>query len=432
MRMGCAKSATTWPSTSTRTRRYGGLTAARAAPSDVAERGRAPSSGAGVDAAAPHAEVHVVDHDLAEVVHDQVDGADVPATTTRAAASGSSGMPRAAGEVVAGAEREEPDHVAASSWRRCSAATTACRLPSPPATTTWRPPRRCSTLSSSPGLEVAATSTSVSLAQHRQRARRGSVVVGLPGRRVGDQQEGFHVGGGYRAGARVAVALRTCSGTPRPGLSLFVARVARSPSVTAGRPVRGCQVPAIVIVGAQWGDEGKGKATDLLGSSRRLRGEVQRRQQRRPHRGHRRPELRPAPAAQRHPHPRLHPGDRQRRGRRPRGAVRGDRRPRRPRRRRPAGCVVSANAHVIPTTTAPWTRSPSASWAARRLGTTGRGIGPTYADKMNRVGIRVAGPLRREDPDPEGRGRPGAEEPDPGQDLQPSRGRASRRRSRSC
>jgi adenylosuccinate synthase len=25
----------------------------------------------------------------------------------------------------------------------------------------------------------------------------------------------------------------------------------------------------------------------------------------------------------------------------------------------------------------------------RKLGTTGRGIGPTYADKMNRVGIRV-------------------------------------------
>ncbi|MSY52791.1 MAG: hypothetical protein F2664_08945, partial [Actinobacteria bacterium] len=24
-------------------------------------------------------------------------------------------------------------------------------------------------------------------------------------------------------------------------------------------------MPAIVIVGAQWGDEGKGKATDLLG-----------------------------------------------------------------------------------------------------------------------------------------------------------------------
>jgi len=26
-------------------------------------------------------------------------------------------------------------------------------------------------------------------------------------------------------------------------------------------------MPAIVIVGAQWGDEGKGKATDLLGGS---------------------------------------------------------------------------------------------------------------------------------------------------------------------
>jgi adenylosuccinate synthase len=25
----------------------------------------------------------------------------------------------------------------------------------------------------------------------------------------------------------------------------------------------------------------------------------------------------------------------------------------------------------------------------RKIGTTGRGIGPTYADKMNRIGIRV-------------------------------------------
>ena len=33
---------------------------------------------------------------------------------------------------------------------------------------------------------------------------------------------------------------------------------------------------AVVIVGAQWGDEGKGKATDLLGP-RRLRGQAQRR-----------------------------------------------------------------------------------------------------------------------------------------------------------
>ncbi|MDT7790096.1 MAG: adenylosuccinate synthase, partial [Pseudonocardiales bacterium] len=26
-------------------------------------------------------------------------------------------------------------------------------------------------------------------------------------------------------------------------------------------------MPAIVLLGAQWGDEGKGKATDVLGSS---------------------------------------------------------------------------------------------------------------------------------------------------------------------
>src|SRR3954447_5685141 len=29
---------------------------------------------------------------------------------------------------------------------------------------------------------------------------------------------------------------------------------------------RGPSMPALVLVGAQWGDEGKGKATDLLGS----------------------------------------------------------------------------------------------------------------------------------------------------------------------
>ena len=85
-------------------------------------------------------------------------------------------------------------------------------------------------------------------------------------------------------------------------------------------------MPAVVLVGAQWGDEGKGKATDLLGQPGRLRREVQRRQQRRPHRGHRRREVRPAPAALRHPLARLRAGHRQRRRRRPRRAVRGARR----------------------------------------------------------------------------------------------------------
>src|SRR6185312_6023099 len=40
----------------------------------------------------------------------------------------------------------------------------------------------------------------------------------------------------------------------RPGISLFPGK-------------GGDHMPAIVLVGAQWGDEGKGKATDQLGSS---------------------------------------------------------------------------------------------------------------------------------------------------------------------
>ncbi|MFN8073847.1 MAG: adenylosuccinate synthase [Kineosporiaceae bacterium] len=50
---------------------------------------------------------------------------------------------------------------------------------------------------------------------------------------------------------------------------------------------------------------------------------------------------------------------------------------------------ISANAHVI----APYNRVvdkvTERFLGKRKLGTTGRGIGPTYADKMNRVGIRM-------------------------------------------
>ena len=50
---------------------------------------------------------------------------------------------------------------------------------------------------------------------------------------------------------------------------------------------------------------------------------------------------------------------------------------------------VSANAHII----APYHRTidkvTERFLGKRRIGTTGRGIGPTYADKINRVGIRV-------------------------------------------
>ena len=81
-------------------------------------------------------------------------------------------------------------------------------------------------------------------------------------------------------------------------------------------------MPAVVLIGAQWGDEGKGKATDLLGG--RVPYVV--RYQGGNNAGHTviTPDgaLRPAPDPQRDPHPRVHPGHRQRRGHRPAGADR--------------------------------------------------------------------------------------------------------------
>ena len=155
----------------------------------------------------------------------------------------------------------------------------------------------------------------------------------------------------------------------------------------------GLTMPAIVVLGAQWGDEGKGKATDLLATTEPIDfvRPHQRRQQRRPHDRGRRREVRHPPAAQRHPHARLPPGDRQRR-----------------RGRRPRRCSASSTGSIEPRRR----RSP-ASWSAptptssrryhttidkvterflgkNQIGTTGRGIGPAYADKINRVGIRIA------------------------------------------
>jgi adenylosuccinate synthase len=50
---------------------------------------------------------------------------------------------------------------------------------------------------------------------------------------------------------------------------------------------------------------------------------------------------------------------------------------------------VSANAHVIADYNRTVDKVTERFLGSRRLGTTGRGIGPTYADKMNRVGIRI-------------------------------------------
>lgn len=51
--------------------------------------------------------------------------------------------------------------------------------------------------------------------------------------------------------------------------------------------------------------------------------------------------------------------------------------------------LISANAHVIPSYNRVLDQATERFLGSRQLGTTGRGIGPTYADKMNRIGIRV-------------------------------------------
>ena len=110
-------------------------------------------------------------------------------------------------------------------------------------------------------------------------------------------------------------------------------------------------MPAIVLVGAQWGDEGKGKATDLLGGPRRLRGPVPGREQRRSHRRHRRRERTPCTCC---PSgiltPDVHPGDRQRRGGRPGGAARRARRAGQPAAWTPPAAALGRRApdHAVP------------------------------------------------------------------------------------
>ena len=51
--------------------------------------------------------------------------------------------------------------------------------------------------------------------------------------------------------------------------------------------------------------------------------------------------------------------------------------------------VVSSHAHVITLYHRTLDKVTERFLGKRQIGTTGRGIGPTYADKINRVGIRV-------------------------------------------
>ena len=147
-------------------------------------------------------------------------------------------------------------------------------------------------------------------------------------------------------------------------------------------------MPAVVIVGAQWGDEGKGKATDLLGSRVdyvvKFNGGN--------NAGHTVVIGDEKYALHLLPSGILTPGCVPVIGN---GVVvdlgvlfdeldgldaRGIDTSR---------LIVSANAHVIPEYNRTLDKVTERFLGSSRIGTTGRGIGPTYADKMNRIGIRV-------------------------------------------
>ena len=151
-------------------------------------------------------------------------------------------------------------------------------------------------------------------------------------------------------------------------------------------------MPAIVLVGAQWGDEGKGKATDLLG--RRVDAVVKFNGGN--NAGHT-IVIGSGADAEKYalhllPSGILTPGctpiigngvvidlgvlfeeiD----GLQARGVD-------------TSRLVVSSNAHVIASYNRTMDKVTERFLGSARIGTTGRGIGPTYADKMSRIGIRI-------------------------------------------
>ena len=150
-------------------------------------------------------------------------------------------------------------------------------------------------------------------------------------------------------------------------------------------------MPAIVVLGAQWGDEGKGKATDLLATNETIDFVV--RTSGGHNAGHTIVVNGEKFATHLLPSGILTPGAtcviangvvvspealfRELDSLIARGVDL-------------APLVVSANAHVLASYHATIDKVTERFLGNAKLGTTGRGIGPTYADKINRIGIRVA------------------------------------------
>ncbi len=152
-------------------------------------------------------------------------------------------------------------------------------------------------------------------------------------------------------------------------------------------------MPAIIVLGAQWGDEGKGKATDLLATTDPIDYVV------RTSGGHNAGHTIVVDgekfATHLLPSGILTPGAtsvigngvvvspealfREIDGLLARGVDGVEQR-----------LVVSANAHVIAPYHVIVDKVTERFLGKNKIGTTGRGIGPTYADKVNRLGIRIA------------------------------------------
>ena len=148
-------------------------------------------------------------------------------------------------------------------------------------------------------------------------------------------------------------------------------------------------MPAIVLVGAQWGDEGKGKATDQLGSSI----DYCVRYQGGNNAGHTIVVNGEKFALHLLPSGILTPGVTPVLGN---GVVvdaavlLGEIEGLDARGVDTSRLLVSSNAHLITSYHTTIDKVTERFLGKNQIGTTGRGIGPTYADKINRMGIRVA------------------------------------------